>query len=212
MMIPTTSTTPALVKAVRRIRRGQSDGGFTLAELLVSMVLTGILGTICTYAFISANVTFRQTDDEATGLADTKTVIERLGRDIRAARGVDSGATASTLSLWIDYNSDYIRNATSQKNEIITWSLVSQGAGSTQYNTLRSTAGGTAVVQARTLVSNIAFCYQSDPDAACFTTPLSVADAEATTLITATLTYDSLVSSGSGQRTVSFTERIRNVS
>jgi prepilin-type N-terminal cleavage/methylation domain-containing protein len=207
-----TATTPALVKAVRRLRRAQSDGGFTLAELLVSMVLTGILGTICTFAFISANDTFRRTDDEATGLADTKTVIERLGRDIRAARGVDPGATASTLSLWIDYNSDYIRSATGQQNEIITWSLVSQGSGSTQYNTLRSTAGGTATVQARTLVSNIAFCYQSDPDAACFSTPLSTADAEATSLVTATLTYDSLVNTGGSARTVSFTERIRNVS
>ena len=175
------------------------------------MVLTSILGTIATYALISVNQTFRETDDEATGLADTKTVVERLGRDIRAARGVDVGATSSLLSLWIDYNSDYIRSATSQQNEIVTWSLVSQGAGSTQYNTLRSTAGGTPVVQARTLVSNIAFCYQSDPDAACSTTPLSAADAEATSLVTVTLTYDSLVTTGSGQRTVTFTERIRNV-
>jgi hypothetical protein len=164
---------------------------------------------------ISVNDTFRLTDDEATGLADTRTVVERLGRDIRAARGVDAGATKSTLVLWVDYNSDYIRSPSAQPGEIVTWSLISQGAGSTQYNTLRSTAGGTAVVQARTLVSDLAFCYLKVPStnpADCLPTPLSAANAAATRLVTVDLTYDSLVSSGGSQRTTSFSERIRNVS
>ena len=113
--------------------------------------------------------------------------------------------------LWVDYNSDYIRSPSAQPDEIVTWSLVSQGSGSTQYNTLRSTAGGTAVVQARTLVSDLAFCYQSEPEAPCFATPLSAADAEETRLVTVDLEYDSLVSSGGDQRTTSFSERIRNV-
>lgn len=201
--------------ALRRLRnralRSRDDAGFTLAELLVAMVLAGILGTLAVYAFASANETFRLTDDEATGLADTRTVVERLGRDIRAARGVDAGATESTLVLWVDYNSDYIRSPSAQPDEIVTWSLVSQGSGSSQYNTLRSTAGGTAVVQARTLVSDLAFCYQSEPTAPCFATPLSAADAEDTRLVTVDLQYDALVSSGGDQRTTSFSQRIRNV-
>ena len=191
---------------------GRADSGFTLPEMLVSMIIMGILGTLAVFAFISVNDTFRVTDDEATGLADTRTVVERLGRDIRAARGVDAGATESTLVLWVDYNSDYIRSPTAQPDEIVTWSLVSQGSGSAQYNTLRSTAGGTAVVQARTLVSDLAFCYQSEPTAPCFTTPLSAADAEDTRLVTVDLEYDSMVVSGGDQRTTSFSERIRNVS
>lgn len=194
---------------------GRADAGFTLPEMLVSMIIMGILGTLAVFAFISVNDTFRVTDDEATGLADTRTVVERLGRDIRAARGVDAGATSSTLVLWVDYNSDYIRSPSAQPDEIVTWSLVSQGSGSAQFNTLRSTAGGAAVVQARTLVSDIAFCYLTEPSedpADCLPTPLSTADAEDTRLVTVDLTYDSMVSSGGNQRTTSFSERIRNVS
>ncbi len=193
--------------------QGRVDAGFTLPEMLVSMIIMGDLRHPGGLRLISVNETFRVTDDEATGLADTRTVVERLGRDIRAARGVDAGATESTLVLWVDYNSDYIRSPSAQPDEIVTWSLVSQGSGSTQYNTLRSTAGGTAVVQARTLVSDLAFCYQSEHDRA--------------------LLHDSAVgrgrgghptrhgrprrttrwsSSGGDERTTSFSERIRNVS
>lgn len=191
--------------------RLHSDDGFSLPELLVTVILISVLGTLVTFALISSNEQFRLADDEATGLADTKTVVERLGRDIRASRGVDAGATASTLSLWIDYNSDYVRNASSQPDEIITWSLLSQGAGSTQFNTIRSTAGGVSQTQSRTLVSDLAFCYQSAPDAACFGTPLSATDALNTRLITVDLQYDANTAVGAEDRTTSFSERLRNV-
>ena len=193
-------------------RNADKSDGFTLPELLISMILLGILGSIAAVAFIAANEQFRAADDEATGLSDTKVVVERLGRDIRAARGVDAGATASTLVLWVDYNSDYVRNSTTQADEILTWALTSQGSGDGQFNTIRSTAGGDQVVQARTLVSDIAFCYQSDPTSACFATPLSATDAENTRLITVSLEYDSKVGLGTESRSTSFSERIRNVS
>jgi prepilin-type N-terminal cleavage/methylation domain-containing protein len=198
---------------MRALRASQEEeSGFSLVELLVAMVLLGILGSVVAVAVSMSHRQLRVTDDEATGLSDTRVVVERLGRDIRGSRGVDAGATDSSLVLWIDNNSDYVRNPTAQADEIVTWSLVSQGSGSTRYNALRSTAGGTAVVQARTLVSDISFCYQSEPDAACFATPLSAADAELTTLVKVTLQYDSTVEGATESRTTTFSERIRNVS
>lgn len=182
----------------------------SLVELLVAMVLIGILGAIVSAAVLMSHKQVRIADDEATGLADTRVVVERLGRDIRGSRGVDAGATDSNLVLWIDYNSDYVRNETVQPDEIITWSVIDNG--DEQFNTLRQTAGGDVQVQARTLVSDLAFCYQEAPDGLCFDTPLSADDAEQTRLITVTLEYDSLVGVATDSRTTTFTERIRNVS
>ena len=192
-----------------------SDAGMTLVELLVAMVLVGVLGAIVSAAVMMSHDQVRVTTDEATGLSDTKVVVERLGRDIRGSRGVDPGATESSLVLWIDNNSDYVRNATAQPEEIVTWSVVAQGSGSTQYNTLRSTAGGDVQVQARTLVNNLAFCYLEQPEESggvCLGTPLSAADAELVRLVKVELQYDALTATGTGDRYVTFYERIRNVS
>ena len=185
----------------------------TLVELIVAMVLIGVLGAIVSAAVLMSHKQVRIADDEATGLSDTRVVVERLGRDIRVSRGVDAGATNANLVLWIDYNSDYVRNASSQAEEIITWAVVDQGTG--QFNTLRSTAGGQVQLQARTLVSNLAFCYLSAPSddpADCLPTPLSAADAASTRLVKVTLQYDSALNYGTDDRTNTFTERIRNVS
>ena len=191
----------------------RDDEGMTLVELLVAMVLVGVLGAIVTAAVMMSHDQVRIADDEATGLADTKIVVERLGRDIRGSRGVDPGATESTLVLWIDNNSDYVRNEDAQPDEIVTWSVLDQGTG--QFNTLRQTAGGAVQLQSRTLVSGLAFCYLTEPSddpADCLATPLSVADAEATRLVTVTLEYDSMVGAATESRTTTFSERIRNVS
>jgi prepilin-type N-terminal cleavage/methylation domain-containing protein len=195
------------------LARLRGDEGMTLVELLVAMILVSVLGAIVTAAVMMSHKQVRIADDEATGLADTRVVVERLGRDIRGSRGVDAGATDSNLVLWIDNNSDYVRNAVAQPEEIVTWSVVDQGTG--QYNTLRQTAGGDVQIQARTLVSDLAFCYLAEPSADpadCLPTPLSDADAAATTVITVTLQYDSLVGIATDSRTTTFSERIRNVS
>ncbi|MEO8107974.1 MAG: hypothetical protein ABI720_11720 [Actinomycetes bacterium] len=185
----------------------------SLVELLVAMVLIGILGAIVSAAVLISHKQVRLATDESTGLSDTRVVVERLGRDIRVSRGVDAGASESNLVLWIDYNSDYVRDVAAQAEEIITWSVLEQANG--QSNTLRSTAGGVVQLQSRTLVSNLAFCYLTEPSddpADCMATPLSTTDAANTRLVKVTLQYDSALNYGSEERTNTFTERIRNVS
>jgi len=103
-------------------------------------------------------------------MADVRVAIERLARDIRDARGVTVSsdpnytATASQLTLWIDSNSDYIQ----QSGETITWKLVDAGGG--HYNLVRTVKGGSAVTEARTLVSQVTFSY-CDSTGACTATP-----------------------------------------
>ena len=118
--------------------------------------------------------------------------------------------------LWIDYNSDYVRNATVQPDEIVTWSVVDNGSGE-QYNTLRSTAGGERAgagadpgVRPGVLLPDRA---PSDDPADCLATPLSAADAAQHRLITVDLRVRLAGRHRSGDRSdTSFTERIRNVS
>lgn len=199
----------ALISRVEAAR--SRDTGVTLVELLIVMFLTGILGTVVLYAMKGVYGSQRTADSETSGLADVRTVDERLGRDLRDARSVYPGATASQLEIWIDSNSNYIVDS----NEIVTWEL-QQGCSGCHYQVLRSEQGGTPRTEARTLVSNIAFCYSANVDTdppACLPTPLSTADASQAKVVTATVTYNAASSSLSDHRTrtTTFTERLRNV-
>jgi Tfp pilus assembly protein PilW len=176
----------------------QDDSGLTLVELLVTVMLMAIVGGVVLAATLDTHRVFRSDDDEAQGLSDVKTVVERLGRDIRDARGVDTGATSSQLTLWIDSNSNYRR----ETNEIVTWQIVDV-SGSTcttvgHCNVVRTVQGGASIVEARTLISNFAFSY----DVA----------APNTRLVTVTMQYDAVRGHyGTGARSVTFQDRLRNV-
>ena len=138
---------------MKRIR--YDDRGVTMTELLVSMLLiTAVMAGVGT-ALLSARKVFAYTDDDATGSLDVRTAVERLGRDIRNARGLDSGATRGSLQLWVDANSDYRRQAA----ETITWTIVVRGD---HYDVARQVGSGPAQTQASTVVSAIAFCYRTE--------------------------------------------------
>lgn len=199
-------------------QRGREDG-FTIIELMVTISLLSVLGAVMLAGVQNNHALHRTTVDESFGLADVKTVVERLGRDVRSARSLYPGATESQLVLWVDKNSDYLQSS----DEIITWQLVQQAEDGVQYNVIRSTEGGEPVIQARTVVSDIAFCYwkqSADPTltdctgslpASAAGGGLSVEDAAATRLVTTTTTYDFQPGAGVSERQVSFSSRLRNV-
>lgn len=179
-------------------RSPQGDQGVTLIELLMSMMLLSIVGAVVLTAVINAQRVFRISDDESRGLADVRTVVERLGRDLRNARGVETGASSSQLTLWIDSNSNYRRDS----SEIITWKIVSASGSSCvtvgQCNVVRSVPSQPDVIVARTLISDFAFTYD--------------APAPDTRLVTVTMRYDAVRGQyGTGNRTVTFRDRLRNV-
>ena len=145
----------------RALRR---DDGTTLVELLVTMFLMSIISGLVLTAVIQAQRVFVQTQDEDRGLQDAKVVLDRLGQDTRQGRAVvcDGGLAdpsdpssadpycASHLQLWVDTNSDYIK----QDGEIITWRL-KRSADAEHYDVLRSLGTSPVVstkVQATSLV------------------------------------------------------------
>jgi prepilin-type N-terminal cleavage/methylation domain-containing protein len=175
-----------------RLGRRHDDDGLTLVELLVTMVLLAVVLSMAMVAFRATADVYTATDDDATGLADARKVSERMGRDIRNARGVDTGATASKLVVWIDTNSDYRRQA----NESVTWLLQATGDG-VHYDVIRKQGTSVEKVEARSLVSEIAFTYDvAAPD---------------TKVVQTLVTYDANVGQGASARTLYFAERLRNV-
>jgi prepilin-type N-terminal cleavage/methylation domain-containing protein len=150
----------------------RDDTGLTLIELSVVMSLMGILATITFAALLSSHETVGRIDDEYRGLTDVKIVVERLGRDLRAGRGVEPSPASNpnTLVVWIDKDSDYRRS----DPEIITWKIV-KATNPEQFDVVREDKTGAAQVVGGSVVSDIGFSYAGPDTAGAWVPPLPIA-------------------------------------
>jgi Tfp pilus assembly protein PilW len=203
-----------MAKRIAR-RFDRDDEGTTLVELLVTIIIMGVVGAIVTSAMVGAHVLFRSTEDQSAGLQDVRVASERLGRDVRDARAVlcnPAGTPAVLvasdptcqyhLQVWIDYNSNYKQDA----SETVTWNLQPRGT-TTYYDLVRSLGTAPSVVEARTIIDQIAFAYDLQPGS---TQPAP--GASHTTTVNTNMTYDARRNAGTSSRTVTFSARLRNVS
>jgi len=191
-----------LGRLVRRRLRGEE--GMTLIELLVTMILLAVVSSLVVVAVSQAGRILTHTDDEATGLADAKVILDRLGRDIREARSArcfpdpSDPTCAAHLQLWVDANSDYIQ----QPTEVITWRLEANADGVHRdvYRVVGTGEGGTPVtthLQASSLIVTTIFTYDTG-------------NADTARQVDITLGYDSIVGRGSAPRVASLSARLRN--
>jgi len=199
---------------LRRLRRPTGDDGMTLGEVLLTLGLFGVLSALVSTALINSHRLVRVTDDETTGLQDVRVASERLARDVRGARsvlcnpvGTDPTLAAADpactyhLQVWLDYDSDYVQDT----DETVSWQLrPSTSAG--HYDFVR-VVDGSAHVEARTIVEQVAFSYDRLPGAIA-----PAPGAAHTTTVDVNMTYDPFLPTGSSRRSVSFSARLRNVS
>jgi prepilin-type N-terminal cleavage/methylation domain-containing protein len=199
------------------IRRGLNtadERGMTLVEVLITMILMGVVGTMVVGAVVQASRGLVHVDDENSGLQDAKVILDRMGRDVREARGVvcdggladpsdvstaDPNCTAH-LQLWIDTNSDYVQ----QSSEVVTWRLERNPDG-LHFDVWRITGTGASAVrqrQASTLIVNNVYKYQDQ-----FQHDTSPATAE---VVNIALSYDAIAGRGAKTRHAALTVRLRN--
>jgi prepilin-type N-terminal cleavage/methylation domain-containing protein len=194
-----------------RWRRPRGDRGVTLVEVLITMILMGVVGSLVTAAVVQAGQSLTHVDDENKGLQDAKVILERMARDVRSARGVtcDGGLADPTdpttsdpycaghLQLWIDSNSDYIQ----QSDEVVTWRLQLNGDAEGHFDVWRITGTGATAKrqrQASTLMVKNVYHYENDLEPA------------KSQVVKVTLEYDAIVGRGTDRRKATLTVRLRN--
>jgi len=201
---------------LRRLRGRADERGLTLIELLVATSLMGVVSTLVVGAVVQSQRVLTHNDDENRGLQDAKVIMDRLGRDVREARSVvcDGGLAdpsdptstdpycASHLQLWIDANSDYVK----QDNEVITWRLKRSTDGE-HYDVWRSLGTGAVPVsqkrEATSLWTKFAFTYDQLDSSG---NPVFARVEQ----VRIEIQYDAIVGRGTNVRTAAFAARLRN--
>jgi type II secretory pathway pseudopilin PulG len=188
-------------------RRLAGCEGTTLIEVCITMLLFSMVSVLVMTSIQTASRANAQVDDQDRGLADLRIVTERMSRDLRLARGVDPLATTSQLTVWIDFDSDYKRDA----DENVTWRIqcrtgVDCTTADRQYDVERVIGDvdtGDVTIVGSSLVSDIAFAYVDDG--------AEVADPVDATAVQVEMDYDAIVDAYAKSETVKFEVRLRNV-
>jgi prepilin-type N-terminal cleavage/methylation domain-containing protein len=188
-------------------RRTLLQAGFTLVELLVVTFLLGAIGAISLAAFNSGSQTLGRVDDDIRGQQDLRIVTETLTRDIRAGRGIDATSTASSLSIWIDYDADYLKDTAT---EVILWDVVAAPSDPDHFDVRRTVGTGTPRVVGRAVIDALAFKYFENVAGA--STERTGPGASVTTaqIVEVSMDYDAIVGAYLQQKTNTYRIRLRN--
>jgi prepilin-type N-terminal cleavage/methylation domain-containing protein len=100
---------------IARGRRIRCDGeaGFTLIEMLVSVVVLGVLGTIFVTTVLGAQTSARTTTTENDLNEEARLALNRMARELRQASTVatalnpDGASYSSTLTTAVTFNADF---------------------------------------------------------------------------------------------------------
>lgn len=191
------------------------ESGFTLVELMVVTLILGIIGAASLATFTRGSDAIGRVDDDVRGQQDLRIVTEQLSRDIRGARGIHDGSVAGTikstaqlLSIWVDSDADYIRDA----SEIIVWDVFGTAP---ELEVRRKVGSGVPRVVGRAVIDAFAFRYfknitgtstELDPDDV--TAPID--DLTTTQVVEVSMDYDAIVGAYLGQKTTTYRIRLRN--
>jgi hypothetical protein len=166
-----------------------SEDGVGIVELIISMAMTSLVIIMGFAALGSTQRTESLTDQDSQALAELRTGMQKLSRELRDSAKVYYSSTGKTIEFWIDYD----RSFDQDDSERIIWEVSNvNGEGAL---TRRTLVDSSSVTWATHLVYADAFVYNRAPPT--------------TTLVTISLTADVDPGSAPTGRTVQTNVRLR---
>ncbi|WP_372727821.1 type II secretion system protein J [Nocardioides sp.] len=127
------------------------DRGLSLAEVLVTMGLFGLLSTLLLGFAVSTSRVTTTVRDSADVTEESRLAVERMSRELRQANAVDrvdlrnlGGATTTALTLWSDFNGNGVRDNNAADPEVLTYRW---DPGTGRLTLTANDAAGTAVTR-----------------------------------------------------------------
>ena len=113
-------------KLVQLVRR---DSGVSLTELMITMVIVAILGSIMVSWIVGLGNANKITTETQLVLDDMRFAKSQLVKEIRFADGVIAGSSdAHTLTLWLDDPAVGVQGSVDASiGEVVTWEIHSDG-------------------------------------------------------------------------------------
>ncbi len=87
-------------------RSRSRQAGVTLVELMVTMLITSLVGAMIVAAYMLTSRSDRQASQDHQALATLRLANDRIERDLRQARRIYNDSTAGRLHMWVDYDRD----------------------------------------------------------------------------------------------------------
>ncbi|MBI2244796.1 MAG: prepilin-type N-terminal cleavage/methylation domain-containing protein, partial [Nocardioides sp.] len=111
---------------MRWLRRPRADSGVTLIEVLVSMGLFALVGSLLLGLALSTDSVTASTRTRAGVTEETRTAMERLTRELRQSAGIEAvtlpGPTSPmALTFWTDFDGDGVRDTAAGDPEVLTY-------------------------------------------------------------------------------------------
>ena len=104
------------------------DGGYSLVEILVAMLVFGIFSTVLLGFAISTATVTEQIRSNADVTEESRLAVERLSRELRQASAVDrvalrgvAGSGTTALTIWTDFNGNGLRDLSASDPEVLTY-------------------------------------------------------------------------------------------
>lgn len=101
------------------------DAGFTMVEMLVGMGLFSLLGTLLLGFALSTARVSSSVSDAADVTEESRLAIERMGREVRQARGlrgaVVTAGKVTAITLEIDFDGNGVIDTTATDPEVLTY-------------------------------------------------------------------------------------------
>jgi prepilin-type N-terminal cleavage/methylation domain-containing protein len=110
-----------------RLRCGRGDQGFSMIELLVAMVLTGVLGSLLIGSALGARSVTDNARRNSELTADVRRAMERLVRELRQAGTIDevdlptTASAPTAITFWADFDNDGTRDLDAADPEVLTY-------------------------------------------------------------------------------------------